>query len=190
VVATQRREIRTSLYNQGDRFLSHHRMLLFAQHLIHYAGRPGIVAAVMFAFVLALPGQGASAKAPALASVVFDTSVYATPEFNGEKIGVLPAGSEAELTGDAAPGFLAVYYGDTVGWVPAQYLSFGVRPGIDTAETLVDTPLLDAPMRDADVVATVPKGETVILTGAHVDGYDAASHQGAGGWLDDRDIAR
>jgi hypothetical protein len=33
-------------------------------------------------------------------------------------------------------------------------------------------------------------GEAVILTGAHVDGYDAASHDGTGGWLDERDLSR
>jgi hypothetical protein len=30
----------------------------------------------------------------------------------------------------------------------------------------------------------------VILTGANVDGYDAASHDGAGGWIHDRDLSR
>jgi hypothetical protein len=30
----------------------------------------------------------------------------------------------------------------------------------------------------------------VILTGASVDGYDAAAHDGAGGWVDERDLSR
>jgi hypothetical protein len=45
---------------------------------------------------------------------------------------VLPKGAEVELTGEAAPGFLGVYYDGQTVWVPAQYFSLGDRPGIDT----------------------------------------------------------
>jgi hypothetical protein len=83
-----------------------------------------------------------------------------------------------------------VYYDDQTVWVPAQYLSLGVRPGIDTAVTVADTPLLDAPMPDASVLENVPEGRAVILTGARVDGYDAAAYAGTGGWIDERDLSR
>jgi hypothetical protein len=152
--------------------------------------RLAAISLLLPAIFLACSAQRASAKAPAIVSVVFDAAVYASPDSNSPQIGGVTAGSEAELTGDAAPGFLAIYYDDGVGWVHSQDLSFGVRPGIDTAVTLTDTPLLAAPMPDADVVKMVPKGETVILTGAQVNGYDAASHKGAGGWINDRNIAR
>ncbi len=131
-----------------------------------------------------------AAKAPPLATTVLDTAVYATPDLNGGVIGAVPLGTEVELTGDAAPGFLAVYFGDGVAWVPAQYLTTCIRPGIDTAVAIQDTPLLEAPMRDAEVILTVPEGAAVILTGATVDGYDAAAHEGAGGWINGRDISR
>jgi hypothetical protein len=45
-------------------------------------------------------------------------------------------------------------------------------------------------MRDASVLEIILEGEAVILTGANVDGYDAASHDGAGGWIDNRDLSR
>jgi hypothetical protein len=95
-----------------------------------------------------------------------------------------------ELTGNAAPGFLGVLYDGQEVFVPAQYLTLGMRPGIDTAVTVEDAPLRDAPLRDANVRLTIPDGQTVILTGATVDGYDAASYEGTGGWIDRRSLAR
>jgi hypothetical protein len=137
------------------------------------------------------PGsQSALAKAPPLATIVLETEALAAPDHEATPIAVIPAGVEVELTGEAAPGFLGVYYDGQVVFVPAQYLSLGVRPGIDTAVATEDTPLLDAPRRDADVQVIVPEDQTVILTGATVDGYDAASYDGAGGWINGRTLAR
>lgn len=152
-----------------------------------------IVTALLFgmlvlAFAIAAPD--ASAKAPPLATTVVDVSVYAAPDITSDVIGAVPAGTEIELTGEAAPGFLAVYVNGGIGWIPAQFLSLSGRPGIDTATALVDTPLLEAPMRDAGVVTMVPEGASVILTGARVDGFDAASYESSGGWINDRDIAK
>ncbi len=149
--------------------------------------RACVLALFLFASVTTLP---TAAKAPPLATTVVDTTVYAAPDMMGEALGTISADTQIELTGEAAPGFIAVLFGDSVAWVPAQHLALGDRPGIDTAVALVDTPLLDAPMRDAGIVATVPKDATVILTGARVGGYDAASHEGSGGWINERDIAR
>ena len=144
------------------------------------------VAFVLVAFSPAIPG--ASAKAPPLATTVLDAEVLAAPAHDAAPIAVIPAGIDVELTGEAAPGFLGVYYDGEAAWVPAQFLSLGDRPGIDTTVTKEDTPLLDAPMREGIALATVPQGQTVILTGASVDGYDAASHDGIGGWINERDL--
>ena len=89
-------------------------------------------------------------------------------------------GAEVELARIAAPGFLTVYYDGQDDWVPWQDLSLGVRPSIDTGVTIADTQVLDAPMRDASVLGIIRDGQAVILTGARVDGYDAASHDGSG----------
>lgn len=130
-----------------------------------------------------------AAKAPPMATTVLEVEALAGPDYDAATIAVIPEGAEVELTGEAAPGFLAVYYdGDEV-FVPAQYLTLGVRPGIDTAVTVDETPLLEAPMRDADIQLIVPDGQAVILTGATVDGFDAASYEGSGGWINGRDLA-
>lgn len=131
-----------------------------------------------------------SAKAPPLATTVLDAEVRTAPAYDAVPIAVIPAGAAIELTGDAAPGFLGAYYEGEAVFVPSQFLSLGDRPGIDTAVAAEDAPLLDAPLREADVLLTVPQGESVILTGASVDGYDAASFDGAGGWIDGRSLAQ
>ena len=149
--------------------------------------------ALVLAFVIATfapTADHASAKAPPLATIVLDAEALTAPEYDAARVAVLRQGTEVELTGEAAPGFLGVYYDGRAVWVPAQYLSLGVRPGIDTGVTVADTPLLDAPMRDASMLEIVLEGQGVILTGASVDGYDAASHDGTGGWIDERDLSR
>jgi hypothetical protein len=143
------------------------------------------------AFIIALfapTAHDVSAKAPPQATAVLDAEALAAPKYDAARIAVIRQGSQVELTGEAAPRFLGVYYDGQAVWVPAQYLALGARPGIDTGVTVANTPLLDAPMRDASVVEILLEGKAVILTGASVDGYDAAAHDGAGGWIDERDL--
>lgn len=135
-------------------------------------------------------GHDASAKAPPHATTVVTTGVFATPDWTSDQIGTIQPGAELQLTGNAAPGFLGVIYGEGEAWVPSTNLTTGVRPGVETAMALVDAPLLEAPYRDSGIVSYVPEGESVILTGASVDGYYAASYNGMGGWINGRDIAR
>ncbi len=151
---------------------------------------PLLAALVLCLVALASLAPGAAAKAPPLATTVLAVNALAAPDYNAAVVAVVPAGAEVELTGNAAPGFLGVLYEGQEVFVPAQYLSLGTRPGIDTAVAVVDAPMLDAPMPDADVLIVVPEGEAVILTGATLDGYDAASYDLTGGWIDRRNLAR
>jgi hypothetical protein len=132
----------------------------------------------------------AAAKAAPHATTFVPVALLTAPHYDAEVVAEVPAGTELEITGQAAPDFLAVVYGDGAAWAPAHDLSLGTAPGIDTAVTAQETPLLEAPLPDAGVVTLVPGGETVILTGARVDGYDAASHDQVGGWIDAMDLVR
>jgi hypothetical protein len=175
---------------QGDHSLAI-RCLLCIHSLARAGWHPLCAAALtLIVAVIAVIPHDASAKAPPLATAVFDAEALAAPDYDAAPAAVIPQGAEVELTGEVAPGFLGVYYDGEAVWVPAQYLSTGVRPGIDTGVTVVGTPLLDAPMRDASVLEIILEGQAVILTGASVDGYDAAAHDGAGGWVDERDLSR
>lgn len=159
---------------------------------ITIGGRKSLVALAIALVILAFPPNiyEASAKAAPQATAVLDVEALTEPDLGATRVTTVPQDTELELTGEAAPGYLRVYYDGQPVWVPAQYLSLGVRPGIDTAVAIRDTPLLDAPMREAAELETVVMGQAVILTGASVDGYDAASYEGTGGWLNERDISR
>ena len=166
-----------------------------SEHSIRSLARAGWrpLCALALALVIAAyapVADSASAKAPPQATTVLDAEALAAPDHDAALVAVISQGAEVELTGEAAPGFLGVYYDGQGVWVPAQHLSLGIRPGIDTGMTIADTPLLDAPMRDASVLETILEGQAVILTGASVDGFDAAAYHGAGGWIDERDLAR
>jgi hypothetical protein len=175
---------------EGDRRLPTHFVIL-VHPLSGYGFRVLCALALVFVVGVTAPvARDASAKAPPLATTVLDTEALAEPGYDAAPAVVIPQGTEVELTGDAAPGFLAVYYDGEAVWVPAQYLSLGDRPGIDTGMTTTDTPLLDAPMFDASVLEIILEGQAVILTGVTVDGYDAAAHDGTGGWINERDLSR
>ena len=73
--------------------------------------------------VFAPIAQNASAKAPPLATTVLDAEALTVPDYVAAPLAVIPQGAEVELTGEAAPGFLAVYYDGQVVWVPAKDLS-------------------------------------------------------------------
>lgn len=134
--------------------------------------------------------QVAHAAAPPLAVTITDVTVFASADSESEHVGFLPGGSTVELTGESAPGFIAIVTDEISGWVPADQLSASGRPGIETAVTVVETPLLEAPFPDAGVIESITRGESVMLTGAAVGEYDAASRNGAGGWIDRLDILR
>jgi len=60
---------------------------------------------------------------------------------------------------------------------------------IDTALVVLDASLRAAPNNDGAILGAVQAGSTVILTGASIDGYLAASFDGTGGWLPANTVA-
>ncbi|MDF2712676.1 MAG: hypothetical protein K0R62_8328, partial [Nonomuraea muscovyensis] len=91
----------------------------------------------------------------------------------------LAIGTEIELTGAAEGDFLEVTFEGQRGWTRVDRL----EGTIDTAPVVVDASLLAAPNNDGAILGAVQAGSTVILTGASVDGFLAASFDGTGGWL-------
>src|SRR3954451_21373469 len=80
----------------------------------------GALAMLLVLAVFAPIAQNASAKAPPHATTVLDAEALAAPDYDAALIAVIPRGAEVDLTGDAAPGCLSVYYDDQVVWVPAR----------------------------------------------------------------------
>jgi len=166
------------------------RLLIDCRHVTQFSRLVIVVVIALTCAVGVVTVSEVAAKAPPHATTVVTTGVFSSPDMTGDQIGTIGPGVELELTGIAAPGFLGVIYGEGEAWVPSTNLTTGVRPGVETAMAVVDAPLTDAPRRDSGIVSYVPEGESVILTGASVDGYYAASYNGTGGWISGRDIAR
>ena len=122
----------------------------------------------------------ALAHAPALATATSDVLLHATPDLAAPVLGVVPVGETVELTGAASGGFLEVNVRAQVGWVEAACLD----DGIATAVVSSDAVLRLGPNPTAETVRAVPAGSTVILTGAQVDNFLAASFDGSGGWIE------
>jgi hypothetical protein len=136
-----------------------------------------IVLALILGVLLATPA--ALAHAPALATTTANVALYEAPSADAPVLAELPSGTEIELTGAAEGEFLEATFDGQLGWTRVDRLD-GM---IDTAPVVVDASLRAAPNNDGAILGAVQAGSTVILTGASVDGFLAASVDGTGGWL-------
>jgi hypothetical protein len=135
--------------------------------------------ALVLVLGMVLGAPAASAHAPALATTTADVALYEAPSADAPVLTQLPVGTEVELTGAAAGEFLEINVAGQAGWVSVDSLD-GM---IDTAPVILDVSLRAAPTADGEILGAVQAGSTVILTGASVDGFLAASFAGTGGWL-------
>ena len=136
-----------------------------------------IVLALIIGALVAAPA--ALAHAPALETTTADIVLYEAPSADAPVLADLPAGTEIELTGAAKGEFLEATFDGQLGWTRVDTLD----GTIDTAPVVADASLRAAPNTDGAILDAVPAGSTVILTGAAVDGFLAASVDGTGGWL-------
>ena len=137
----------------------------------------------------AIPARAVLAEAPPLAIVPYDVQVTNTPRPDSRVIGGIPADTQVELTGRAAPGFIEIYWNGQTAWIPAAYLEVSHKLGMQTATAATDLTIRTAPDPNGEARGTVPAGETIILTGAHLNGYAAMSYNGTGGWVPESGLA-
>lgn len=147
--------------------------------------RPLHSAAALVALALALLGSllfapSAAAHAPALVTVVADAELRSEPSGDAAVLGTVGLGETVELTGAAAVGYLHVASGAEAGWVPENAVDAGL---LATGAVVSEAMLRAEPRGDAPGRRLVPSGSAVLLTGAAVDGFLAASFEGTGGWL-------
>ena len=130
----------------------------------------------------------ATAEAPGLATVAAETPLLSEPDAAATVLVSLRPGSQVVLSGSAAPGYLQVMGDGEFGWVDADDLAFGDRVGIPLEDADEEAQILAAPLPRAEVLGTVPPGGVVILTGADVGGFVAASYEGIGGWVSEASL--
>ncbi|HEU5432866.1 MAG TPA: SH3 domain-containing protein [Thermomicrobiales bacterium] len=142
----------------------------------------GVALALALA-LLALPGRETLAEAPPLAIGPYAVQATNTPSPDSRVVADIPANTQVELTGRAAPGFIEIEWNGETAWIPAQYLEVSNKIGMNVATAATDLTILTAPNPSGDPRATVPAGGSIILTGARVNGYVAMSYNGTGGWV-------
>jgi len=96
---------------------------------------------------------------------------------------VMPPGATVTLTGQASNGFRSISYNGWTGWAHGDYLRVtGTNPSRGTATTTDDLNLRDGPSTAHTVVAVMPAGITVTLTGQSSNGFRSVSYNGHQGW--------
>ena len=169
------------------------------------APRRRVPVLTVFVLVLATIGIAAApAPQPARAAIAATTTtglnLRAGPSLADWVILVMPAGSGVTVTGEAQNGFHPVAYGNATGWAYGAYLSWGdwspdpapapatsAAAGVaaaptGTAATTTALNLRSGPSTADAIVAVMPWGAGVTLTGQGANGFVSVNYNGMPGW--------
>ena len=139
------------------------------------------------------PGAGTETSRPngsGTRVVLQDVNLRTAASLDSFVITLIPTGSTVTLTGNLSGQFAEISFGDATGWVEAELLLEGVSgtvtptPVAATLRTLEDdVNLRDAPSTDANVIAVLPKGGTVNVTGDVNDSFAEVTSARGTGWV-------
>ncbi|MDQ3043882.1 MAG: SH3 domain-containing protein [Chloroflexota bacterium] len=126
------------------------------------------------------------------ATVRESLNLRAGPSTADRILTVMPAGARLSVTGGAVNGFLPVTYNGTAGWASAAFIDTGGTtppPGGGTPPPVVDRATVQSalnlragPSTSTAVLAVMPGGATVEITGAPQSGFYPLRYNGAQGW--------
>ena len=133
--------------------------------------------------------------APPTAAVTETINLRAEPSREAPVLAIVPTGEAIELSGDESNGYLAASWQGTTGWVDAAYVTGGdaapaeVAPdegslGGATATTIDVLNLRAAPSREGSILAVVPSGSELLLTGNRDGGYFEVRYGDLVAWAD------
>jgi len=98
---------------------------------------------------------------------------------------VMPAGSRVVLTGQQSNGFRSVSYNGQNGWAAETYLAIDGTVPVPTNTSATATERLNlrsGPDTSSSVLAVIPAGGVVTLTGQQSNGFRSVSYNGVMGW--------
>lgn len=165
---------------------------------VSYQGTRGYA----FADFLSTGGGAAPVAAPEAgpgagsAHTTADLNLRAGPNTSSDVLTVIPSGATVNVSAGSQYGFAPVTYGGTSGWAYTAYLTGGgsgsapdpvpeapSEPSASgSATTTADLNLRAGPNLTSDILAVMPYGATVTLTGRTQAGFYAVRHQGNDGW--------
>jgi uncharacterized protein YraI len=118
--------------------------------------------------------------------VTEDLNFRGGPSTADAVIDVMPAGALVVLGGDQQNGFLDVRYDGQWGWAYAEYLAAGEvgggSGGSGSATVREELNLRAGPSTGDDVLAVMPAGADVTLSGDRKNGFVSVAYRGLAGW--------
>ena len=122
-----------------------------------------------------------------------DVNFRMEPTYGNNVIRVLPANTVVTVTGEASGEFIRVTTPGDIGWVFGAYVSFGTpggspgggtNPPSDGSDGLVTTALnlREQPSTSAAILAVMPAGVSITVTGAVTVGFLPIIYNGTSGW--------
>lgn len=139
--------------------------------------------------MLSLLGSGATAPRAAIAAGTAATidavNLRSGPSVDDAVIDVMPGGSTVTITGDPENGYYPVSYNGEAGWAFGAFLDTGSSAAAGySAVTTTVLNLRAGPSLDNAILAVMPAGAVVTLTGDGANGFLAISYAGTDGWAD------
>ncbi len=128
-----------------------------------------------------LSAADGSVSAAAVMTTTASVNLRTGPGTSYSVILVIPRGATVNTTGAVQNGFSRLTYGGSTGWVSSQYLSGSSQP---TTATVFDGALnlRAGPGTTYTVLALMPDGATVTITGALTNGFYPVTYNGTAGY--------
>jgi uncharacterized protein YraI len=148
---------------------------------VHYEGVSGWASAEF------LDRSGGGAPSPGgsgTATVSSALNLRAGPSTSDQVLDVMPGGATVTLAGVNHNGFASVVYNGVWGWAAAEFLDGGSSApgGTGSAVTTSDLNLRAGPSTGDAVLAVMPPGASVTLTGDSSNGFLSIAYDGMDGW--------
>lgn len=144
-------------------------------YLVNSAGQPGYMISDYL-----VNADGAVAPAAA-ATTTASVNLRSGPGTSFAILLVIPNGSSVSTTGQVQNGFTQLVYNGTTGWSASQYVSV---TGGSTPAIVADGPLnlRSGPGVSYSVLALMPTGASLTITGALTNGYYPVTYNGTAGY--------
>lgn len=135
--------------------------------------------------------SGANPGGPATdtpnATVTEDLNLRGGPSTGDKVLAVMPAGARITVTGAGSNGFYPVTYNGTKGWAYGDWIKAdgttpSTPPDASMATVTEALNLRSGPSTSSGVLAVMPAGALVTLTGQGQNGFVAVSYNGTNGW--------
>ena len=156
------------------------------------------IAGWAFSTFLAIDTPPAAPRTPATTTDA--VNLRSGPGTSYRVLAVMPSGVSVTVTGAATSGFFPITYNGYTGWASGDFLRLGSEPApvpppppasvpTGTAVTTAALNLRSGAGTSFGVLAIMPGGTRVVLTGQTANGFHSVSYNGRGGWASSEFLA-